>query len=218
MYEKVGWSSYEVVQTEQNIRLSLAPTFFVDSVNAVLSGENKDILEVMIEQINKYVVENKSELINPVISENKKMKDMQAYILREPGQSDSLEFRVLLDQLQANGIQFHIEYEHLRADDVGASGGLYEVIVFIQNTVASGIAYDILKKLPSLISLNIKKDRIDIITEKVASRLNTQVANIELYELEKQSPDNITISFSFNRSIHKFEFDSNNEIVKYSKK
>lgn len=218
MYEKVGWSSYEIKQTEKNVRISLVPTFFVDSVIEVLSDENKEIIEVMREHIGEYVEENKSDFINPVISENNNMKDMQAYILQEPGQRDSLEFQVLLDQLQANRIQFHIEYEHLRADDVGASGGLYEVIVFIQNTVASGIAYDLLKKLPSLISLNVNKYRIDTITEKAASRLNTQVANLELCELEKQCSGNITISFNFNRFIHKFEFDSNNDIIKYSKK
>lgn len=217
MYEKVGWSSCEIEKTEKNVRISLVPIFFVDSIIEVLSDENKEILEGMREQVDKYVEENKSDLINPVFSENKNIKDMQAYILQEPGQSDSLEFQMLLDQLRANGIQFHIEYEHSRADDVGASGGLYEVIVFIRDTVASGIAYDLLKKFPSLIALNIKKDRIDSITEKAASRLNTQVANLELCELEKQESGNISISFNFNRSIHKFEFDSNNDISKYSK-
>lgn len=217
MYEKVGWSSCEIEQTEKNVRILLIPIFFVNSIIEILSDENKEILEGMREYINKFVEENKTEFIKPVISKNNNMKDMQVYILQEPGRTDSLEFQILLNQLQKNGIQFHIEYEHSRADDTGASGGLYEVIVFIQNTVSSGIAYDLLKKLPSLISLNIKKDRIDSITEKAAHRLNTQVANLELCELEKQDSGNITISYNFNRSIHQFEFDSNNMISKYSK-
>lgn len=218
MYDKVGWSSYDIEKTVKNVMISLIPTFFVDSVHEDLPVEEKSIIEEMIAKIDHYVEEHTLKGDFQATVEVKQSKDMQVFVLHEPGTSDSIEFHLLINKLKANSIHFHIEYERSRVDDQGASGGFYEVIIFIQNTLASGIVYDLLKKIPSLIPLNVKKDRIDLITEKAAYRLNTQPENLLLSKIEEESnTGNLKIVFNFNRSVNTFKFDNENNIIYFTR-
>ncbi|OLS35456.1 hypothetical protein [Bacillus sp. MRMR6] len=135
---------------------------------------------------------------------------------REHGQSSSIKFNEIIQHLRANNIDVHIEYEHTKRNDQGASGGFYEVILFIQNTIVSGFVYDLIKKLPAIKSFNFTKERIDIIKEKASKILNTQPENLDLTDLEEVD-GTVNVVFRFNRVDYNFKFNDKNIMIHFKK-
>jgi len=213
---EIGWTSYDIEKTQKQIRISLIPTFFMDSIHEDLYIDDKILLDVIIKKVNEYVIIHTLDIPRP-INNVKVPSDFQTLFYEISGQSDSTEFQELISQLKANNIEFYVEYERSNAVDQGASGGFFEALVFIQNTIASGVAYDLLKKIPSLIIMNVKKERIDCIKEKVAHILNTQPENLLLTALEEEQNGVVNTVFNFNRFKYNIKLNDKNEIVLFEK-
>lgn len=170
----------------------------------------------MIQKLDEFVKENIVELQVPIIKKNEFSNDSLMFIFKEPGHNSSAIFDRFVKELAANNIDFKIEYEHSQVVDQGASGGLYEVIIFIANTLASGILYDIIKNVPGLECTELKKERFDILKEKAASSLSTQPENIEITHFKLDNQD-IELEVFFNRSKYSFIFNKKNKIVAFKK-
>jgi hypothetical protein len=211
-----GWSSCDIESTTTAIRFSLKPTFFVDSLNQELNVEENEFINSIIKQVDQYVQKHRLEPPVSLIKINQIGKESEVVVYREEGQSNSKEFQRFIEQLKNNGISYHIEYEYSNAVDIGASGGVYEVILFIQNTIASGVLYDLIKSVPARYFPNLKKERIDILKEKLAHYLYTQPENIDITWLETND-SYVCIDVSFNRVKYQFEFDNRNEIINIKK-
>jgi hypothetical protein len=217
--QNIGWSSYKIEKTKNNIRISLTPIIMVDALDHELSQINKDNIDTIKEQVDKYVHDHKADsLVSVTNDKTERTEDLYAYVFESHGGSESVEIQALIDHLRENKIEFEIVYEYSRADDVGASSGVYEVIIFIQESVMSGVTYDLLKMIPLFTLINIKKDRVDVLTKKAAHYLHTQTGNIELTNLEEcRDTGNVNMSFYFNRNSYDFTFNKKNMIINFKK-
>lgn len=215
-FGEIGWSSYEIKRTSNKISISFNPMFFVESICDDIQPNEKIILENIKKKITNYVDYHKVEFVNQ-ISIVEPLKDMYAFTLQEVGHSSIPEFDIFINDLKEKNIQFFIEYENSQMIDQGASGGFYEVIIFIQNSLLSGALYDLLKNLPSIKFLNLKRERFDILKDKAAEHINTQPENLEILELEQLTNNHIKVTFYFNRFNYKFQFDDSNLIISFKK-
>jgi hypothetical protein len=211
-----GWSNSDIESSPTSLRLTLKPTFFVDSLDQKLKNDEQEFLNSAIKQVDQFV--NKHQLVTTdttnttvEVDENSEM-----VIYREPGQSSSREFERFIEELKSRDIKYHIEYEHSSASEVGASGGFYEAIIFIQNSLASGVVYDLIKGVPARYFPQIKKERTDILKRKIANELSTQPENLEIikYKVEDECA---SIEVYFNRNKYEYKFNQSNEMIKFNK-
>ncbi|WP_316572945.1 hypothetical protein [Neobacillus sp. YIM B06451] len=213
--KEVGWSTFDMTTTSKSITVSLIPIFFTDSINEDVSDADRDILNNIINQVNSYVIKH-SKTEQASVKPKQPHIDSQALIYRVPGQGGSFEFENFIKNLTKNNISFYIEYEHSNIAEQGASGGFYEVILFIKDTITSGVVYDLLKKVPGMEQINLKRDRFEILKMKTANFLNTQPSNLEVVELEEVN-GSLSMSVIFNRIKYNFTFNKKNEIINFKK-
>ncbi|MCK6207683.1 hypothetical protein KZX50_19765 [Bacillus infantis] len=214
--KEFGWSTCDVESTNSEDSLLLKPIFFKESLKDELTKEDQAILDKIIRNVDEFVSDYRVEKPDLRMNENSFYSDADVVVFREPGQSNSREFRSFIQKLEENNIPFYIEYEHSNAVEQGASGGLHEAIVFIGSTLASGIAYDIIKGAAFFNLLNFKKERTDILREKIADHLNTMPQNIDITHIEKKEEE-IFIKVKLNRTRYEFTFSHNNKMMKFVK-
>lgn len=207
------WRSYDIETTPNNIKFSIVLTFFVNSIEDKLSNDDENILNTIIEQVNLFVAINRGK--NTALIDNSDDIDEESlvYVCHN---SDSVELKQFLEQLKANNIKFHIEYEHIQVSDQGAMGSAHDIIIFIHGAVVSGLTYDLIKKVPLLIYTGFKKKQIDTIKEIIARCLSTNPKNIEIIQLQK---DNKTIKLmvNYNNNKYIFELDDENNVIYFKK-
>lgn len=211
-----GWGAYDFEISPNSIRITLISTFIIDGILSALSKENGETLRSIIEYVDKYVEDHKLIFAKPIDKLTVNGEYSQVLVVREDGQSHSNEFDSFLKLLENDNIAYSIEYEHCNAIEMGASGGFYEAIVFIKDTLVSGALYDLLKKTAFFSITKYKKERIDILKEKVAHLLYTQPENLEISRL-KNDEANVFMEIRFNREKYYCEFNSSNEVVDFRK-
>ncbi|MGM0840257.1 MAG: hypothetical protein ACQEWE_06005 [Bacillota bacterium] len=211
-----GWSNSDIESSPTSLRLTLKPTFFVDSLEQELKNDEQEFLDSAIKQVDQFVSKHQLVTTGTTNTSVEVDKSSEMIIYREPGQSSSREFERFIEELKSRDIKYHIEYEHSSAAEVGASGGFYEAIIFIQNTLASGVLYDLMKGVPAKYFPQVKKERIDILKGKIAHELSTQPENLEIisYEVEDECA---SMEVYFNRNKYQYKFSQSNEMIKYIK-
>lgn len=208
------WVSYDMVNTPNSLEVSFELINFVESLDEKFSEEFEVFLDHAKKKINFFVVEHQN--LSTIEKKSLISLDTLAITHKIEGQNGSAEIETLLETLKEYKIDFQIEYEHSQLVENGASGGTYEIIIFIANTLASGITYDLIKKFPSLNLINIKKDRVDVLKEKSSYYLNTQPENIVLRNLEVDMETNVaSLLISFNRSKYLIKFNDRNEMINF---
>lgn len=217
----IGWSSYDMEVTETETRLAIVPTFFVQSIDDEYSESEESLIISVKNIIEEFVNINKS---NNSIHNSNDVNDTQDYnvfIYSYPGSSDSYEFQDFINQLKLEKVPFKIEYERSQQSDQGASGGLYEGIIYIVDTITAGVVYDLIKKMPGLkIIPNLRKNRIETLKKRAAECLDTLPENLELIQISEMNNDNkqMQLVFRFKRKDYNFVFDMNNNITSFIQK
>jgi hypothetical protein len=211
-----GWSDSDIESSPTSLRLTLKPTFFVDTLEQELKNEEQEFLDSVIKQVNQFVSEHQLFTPGPTNTTVEVDKCSEMIIYREPGQSSSREFHRFIEELKSMDIKYHIEYEHSNAAEVGASGGFYEAIIFIQNTVVSGVVYDLIKGVPARYFPQVRKERTDILKGKIAYELSTQPENLEIISYEV-GDEYTSIEVYFNRNKYQYKFNHSNEMIKFNK-
>ncbi|MCM3756436.1 hypothetical protein M3197_02955 [Sporosarcina aquimarina] len=218
---RIGWSSYEIVVTASETRIEIRPTFFVDSTDDKYRETEKILIRAIENEIEKFVYDNEAKSIEFNLDEKSDDNDYNVFIYSCPGASDSNEFRDFISELEQDTISYKIEYERSQVTDQGASGGIYEVLLYIVDTITAGVVYDLIKKMPEFkIITNLKKSRIENFKKKAALCLNTLPGNLELNEINEISNGNknMQVTFRFNRNYYDFVFDNDNEIIHFIQK
>jgi hypothetical protein len=210
------WSSYMVEKTTEQITVSLISVLIVESLDDKITSKDQEYQNIYINQINQYVQAHKGQLSDYKVDYHMFQKDLTTCTFQMDGGNRSPEIESLLKNLSSQNINYHIEYEYGRVDDHGASGGVYEIIFYIASVALSGATYDLLKKFSSLIITNVKKDKIDMIKDKLSYHLNTQPENLILIQLSKDEKTGIYFAtFKFNRDYFEVTFNREKDIIKY---
>src|SRR5699024_5227642 len=213
-----GWSSHIVERTATTIVISIIPIIMVDSLDDNLSLEDQSSLNTYKEQIEQYIQVHESQLQPFPLETSPDDNELVVYTYSLGGADRNPEIDSFIKELTTQGINYQIEYEYSREDNVGATGGGYELILYIASAVASGMMYDLLKKVTELVFTNVKKDKIDKIKNKMAYYLNTQPENLTIIQLNQEGEKGyVYTTIRFNRDDYEVVFDKKGNISRCKK-
>lgn len=224
---KGDWITNEITIDENTVYAStnlLYPYF-----NGIIKTQAiTEILSKVLATVEDFININKSNASQNITDNINEIDNVTEGLLLRIDGHNSIERFDILKELKQNNINYKIITHKVKQADQGASDLFSEVILFIANTVISGLAYDIIKKgftntlrfmgSPSDIdehkveNINYKKLR-----KNVGLRANVQPNELTLIDM-RQKKDGITFKFQSNNSIITVLCDANHVIQKFNLK
>ncbi|SFL37281.1 hypothetical protein SAMN04487943_101226 [Gracilibacillus orientalis] len=216
--KKGDWASFDIHLNENIIYIEITLIF----TNPELLTEDFAVQKTVLNECSKYVEENSKSII-----ENQKFTstDLDGYLIsiNQPGIS-TLNYINLKQAFDKENINYKIESKFTNQTEVGAGGGESDIILFIANTVASGVSWDVVKSIittnidyfshKGFLSNVIEKRKFKKVRKIVADKARVDEENLILHEFVNEV-ENVKMVFKSPNGYIYICCDSEKDIRKY---
>jgi len=201
---KGDWLTHEIHEDKNNIYASITLLY------PFTNGERvKNIPTEVFEVVEDFINQKKSITSLEESNENDE-EEVEGFLIKIEDHCQIEELDILLE-LKKHSLEYEIITSTVKRTETGAGDLLSEVILFVQNTVVSGIAWDIIKSglimmSPfSKVSKSIDERKVENVNynrlrKDIALRISIDSKALILIDMYKEN-DNILLRFKGNDSV-----------------